>query len=154
MWNYPRPPIVTLADDELRVLAGDVAVAQSTGVLWLKETASAPTAYFPPSDVKTELLRANGGVSVCEWKGAATAFDAILPDGHTIQDAAWCYPDPFDDLPEGYAQIAGWYAFYPAKLDCFVGKERVRPQGGGFYGGWVTDRIKGPIKGEAGSSGW
>jgi hypothetical protein len=24
----------------------------------------------------------------------------------------------------------------------------------GFYAGWVTDKIKGPIKGEVGSSNW
>jgi len=31
----------------------------------------------------------------------------------------------------------------------------VRPQGGGgFYGGWVTDEIVGPMKGDRGTGGW
>ena len=27
-------------------------------------------------------------------------------------------------------------------------------QAGGFYGGWITDEIVGPFKGEAGTGGW
>ena len=34
------------------------------------------------------------------------------------------------------------------------GREEVRPQAGGFYGGWITDRVSGPFKGEPGSWGW
>ena len=45
-------------------------------------------------------------------------------------------------------------SFYPSKLDCFIGKEKVRPQPGAFYGGWVTDMLSGPIKGSADSGGW
>jgi hypothetical protein len=37
---------------------------------------------------------------------------------------------------------------------CYLGDERVRPQPGGFYGGWVTDALAGPIKGVPGSAGW
>ena len=32
--------------------------------------------------------------------------------------------------------------------------EVVRPQPGGFYGGWVTDEVVGPFKGGPGSWGW
>jgi hypothetical protein len=31
---------------------------------------------------------------------------------------------------------------------------RVRAQAGGFYGGWVTDEIVGPFKGEPGTWSW
>ena len=37
---------------------------------------------------------------------------------------------------------------------CFVGDERARPQPGGFYGGWMTDGVIGPFKGEPGTEGW
>jgi hypothetical protein len=37
---------------------------------------------------------------------------------------------------------------------CYLDDERVRPQPGGFYGGWVTDALAGPIKGVPGSAGW
>ena len=37
---------------------------------------------------------------------------------------------------------------------CFVDGDRVEPQEGGFYGGWVTPDIVGPIKGGPGTQGW
>jgi hypothetical protein len=36
---------------------------------------------------------------------------------------------------------------------CSVDGER-RFQAGGFYGGWITDDVVGPFKGEPGTSGW
>lgn len=154
VWDYPRPPVLLPPPATIRVMLGQQVIAESAAALELCETASAPVPYLPPQDVRTDFLVANGGASVCEWKGAALSYDLVMPDGRRIADAAWCYPDPFDDLPEGYAEIAGWFAFYPSKLDCFVGQEQARPQPGGFYGGWVTERIKGPIKGGSGSQGW
>jgi len=35
-----------------------------------------------------------------------------------------------------------------------VNGERVQPQGGSFYGGWVTPDIAGPWKGAPGTGGW
>jgi hypothetical protein len=32
--------------------------------------------------------------------------------------------------------------------------ERVRPQPGGFYGGWITDEVVGPFNGGPGTWGW
>ena len=53
------------------------------------------------------------------------------------------------------AAIRDHIAFYPAPMDgCFVGDERVTPQPGGFYGGWVTADLAGPFKGEPGTMGW
>jgi hypothetical protein len=37
---------------------------------------------------------------------------------------------------------------------CFVGDEQVTPQPGGFYGGWLTDDVTGPVKGGSGTDGW
>ena len=39
-------------------------------------------------------------------------------------------------------------------LTIIPGDEVVRPQPGGFYGGWMTDEVTGPVKGEPGSEGW
>lgn len=38
--------------------------------------------------------------------------------------------------------------------ECTIDGELVRAQAGGFYGGWITDEIEGPFKGEPGTSGW
>ena len=33
-------------------------------------------------------------------------------------------------------------------------EERVVPQPGDFYGGWITSHVKGPFKGAPGTLGW
>ncbi|TNF87565.1 MAG: DUF427 domain-containing protein, partial [Gammaproteobacteria bacterium] len=86
--------------------------------------------------------------SICEWKGVATSF--ALAEHPFERAVAWCYQETF---PE-FADIQGWYAFYPSRLACYVGDELVSPQPGGYYGGWVTRDLKGPIKGEPGSGHW
>ena len=153
VWDYPRPPSVTPCVERLRVDCAGQIIADTVRALIVRETAGAPVPYFPPEDVGTALLIPTDHVTVCEWKGAAVHYD-LIADGRRIAQAAYAYPGPLDDLDRGFARIAGWFAFYPAKLDCFVGDETVRPQAGGYYGGWVTDRIKGPIKGAPGSEGW
>ena len=60
---------------------------------------------------------------------------------------AWSYAAPNAQ----FAQIERYFGFYPGRVECFVGDERVRPQPGGFYGGWITDEIVGPWKGEPGT---
>jgi hypothetical protein len=55
----------------------------------------------------------------------------------------------------GFEAITGFVAFYAWAVDeAWVGDERAAPQPGHFYGGWVTSKIVGPIKGEPGSHGW
>jgi len=154
VWDYPRPPIIEYTREEITVRCNGFMIAKSDIAAVVKETAGAPVPYLPLKCILTDCLSANDHLSVCEWKGVAVSHDVLLPDGQKIADAAWTYPDPFDDLPQGYAAIAGWFAFYPGKLECYVGQERVRPQPGGFYGGWVTDRVKGPIKGAPGTGHW
>ena len=65
--------------------------------------------------------------------------------------AAWTYLEPTAE----FAALAGAVAVYPAAMDsCTVDGELVRPQDGGFYGGWVTDDVVGPFKGAPGTLGW
>ena len=63
---------------------------------------------------------------------------------------AWRYANP----KWAFSAIRDWISFYPGRVECFIDGERVRPQDGGFYGGWVTDRIVGPWKGGPGTSHW
>lgn len=135
------------------VFAGQT-VAQTDRGLRVCETAGAPVYYFPPDSVRDGVLRPTPGGSLCEWKGAAVYYDLVV-GAQVSAEAAFAYPDPFDDLGMGYDRIAGWIAFYANRVDsAWLGDEQVRPQPSGFYAGWVTDRIKGPIKGEPGTGGW
>ena len=36
----------------------------------------------------------------------------------------------------------------------FLGDEQAKPQPGGFYAGWVTSRLVGPLKGGPGTAHW
>ena len=159
VWDYPRPPCVEAAYGAVRVAYGETIIAQSETALDVKETAGAPVPYIAPDDVQMKLLRKNDTISHCEWKGEAHYYDVILPDGNVIKDAAWSYHDPFDDLNNAYLKITDYIAFYPYKFDCYIQDrdsnwEKVRPQPGNIYGGWVTNRIKGPIKGGGGTAHW
>jgi len=140
VWDYPRPPRIEPEGRRVVVRHGADVIAESTRARRVLETAGAPTFYLPRTDVRMDRLAPNATRSFCEWKGVAVGFDRV----GGARDVAWCYPRPY---PE-FESIAGWIAFYPGRIACFVGEERVRPQPGGDYGGWVTDEIVGPIKGE------
>ncbi len=54
-----------------------------------------------------------------------------------------------------YDEIAGYWAFYAQLLDeCWIDDERVDPNPGSFYGGWITANVTGPFKGGPGTSNW
>lgn len=87
---------------------------------------------------------------MCEWKGMASYWHLSL-GAETLPDVAWSYESPV----ARYDAIAGHVAFYAQRVDeCWVGDDRVEPNAGTFYGGWITKRVVGPFKGAAGTLGW
>jgi uncharacterized protein (DUF427 family) len=147
VWDYPRPPAIV--PDERLVVVGDTddPLASTRRAVRVLETASPPTFYVPLSDVRADRLVATDGSSVCEWKGRARYWAlAERPD----VAIAWDYPEPY----AAFADIVDHFAFYPGKIRCSVDGEVVRAQAGGFYGGWITDDVVGPFKGEPGTRGW
>jgi uncharacterized protein (DUF427 family) len=153
VWSFPRPPRVEPVPKRIVVALGDRIVADTRRGERVCETAGAPCYYVPPDDCAREMLRRTERWSVCEWKGVAWGYD-VSDGAHAVRAAAWTYPDPLDDLGCGFARIAGWFAFYANVLTCTIDGERVTAQPGGFYGGWVTSNLTGPIKGIPGSSAW
>ena len=150
VWNYPRPATVEPAGVALRVVFAGVEVARTLAGWRTLETSHPPSYYLPRADVNMALLQANPRTTFCEWKGRATYFDLRVGD-RAAPAAAWSYPTP----TAPFACLTDCIAFYPAAMDaCFVDEEQVTAQPGGFYGGWITDRIVGPFKGAPGSMGW
>ena len=149
VWDYPRPPIADADNRHILVKAEGITIAETERAVRVLETASPPTFYIPPEDVITELLEKASGSSFCEWKGQATYWNVVVND-QRITKAAWSYHNP----SERFNEIDGYFSFYPALVNCFVDGEKVIPQPGGFYGGWVTSEIVGPMKGEPGTGGW
>jgi uncharacterized protein (DUF427 family) len=150
VWDYPRPPRVEPIPERIRVVVGGVEIASSDGAMRVLETAGAPVYYVPRGDARTDLLAPSSHMTQCEWKGDATYW-SVTVEGRSIDNVAWSYETP----KAGFETITGFLAFYAARVDeAWVGDERATPQAGGFYGGWVTGRIVGPMKGEPGSAGW
>ena len=150
VWDYPRPPRVEPVPERIRAVAGGITIADSRAALRVLETAGAPVYFVPPGDVPMDLLRLTEHHSLCEWKGLASYWSIALPD-RVIANAAWSYPEPM----AGYEVLRDYLAFYAGQLDeAWVGDELATPQPGRFYGGWVTSKIVGPIKGGPGSFGW
>ena len=149
MWDYPRPPALEASTERVMIRLGDVVIADTTASYRVLETSHPPTYYVPPADVDTELLRPAPGSSFCEWKGSASYYDVVVGDT-VLPRAIWAYPTP----TERFSAIADFVSCYPSTLECTVDGERVTPQAGGFYGGWVTSRVAGPFKGTPGSEWW
>ena len=144
VWDYPRPPAIVDDHREVQVFSADgTLVATCRNSKRVLETASPPTFYLPPEALKVSFDQVDGA-SYCEWKGQAEYF------AYAGRRLAWRYPRP----TQAFAEVAGWFSFYPAECRCVVAGETVRAQAGGFYGGWVTNEIVGPYKGEPGRSGW
>jgi len=150
VWDYPRPPRVVRDSREVVVVLGGAEVCRTRGGLRVLETSHPPTWYLPEQDWAAGALRPAAGSSFCEYKGVAS-YLTVVGGGRIADRAAWTYPDP---LP-AYEVLRGGVAVYPAAMDlCTVAGEPVRPQDGGFYGGWVTADVVGPLKGGPGTSGW
>ncbi len=150
VWDYPRPPVVEGVDRKITIVVGGIVIANTTQALRVIETGGAPVYYLPPDDIRTEYLSPAEDVSLCEWKGQAHYWN-ITVDGATRPAAAWSYPYPFAP----FAAISGHIAFYASIADhCYLGRERVKPQPGDYYGGWISSEICGPFKGAPGTESW
>ena len=129
---------------------GGRVIADTHRAIRVCETSHPPVYYVPRADVADGVLVRATGSSWCEWKGAATYWDAVS-DGRRVAEVGWSYEDP----SPAFEHLRGAVAFYPGRVDrATVDGEQVRPQAGGFYGGWITDEVVGPFKGDAGTAGW
>lgn len=90
---------------------------------------------------------------MCEWKGKATYYEVANPTNpsEVVKNRIWSYDSP----TEGFKAIKGYLSFYAGPWDCYVDGERVEPQPGDFYGGWMTSDIeRSSVKGGPGTWGW
>ncbi len=147
VWDYPRPPRLEPTPRRLRIVHGGAVLAETCRALRILETSHPPVYYLPQADIAMDRLKPSSWRgSFCEWKGAAAYWS--LPD---IADVAWSYPKP----TAAYFALKDHLAFYASRVDeCTVDGERVQPQPGAFYGGWITSHVAGPFKGAPGTLGW
>ncbi|MEP6754127.1 MAG: DUF427 domain-containing protein [Chthonomonadales bacterium] len=150
VWDYPRPPRLELFEGAIRIEFNGTEIAAVNSSFRVMETSHPPVYYIPMNAFLAGSLVPASGSSFCEWKGMAQYY-SILWNGKTSLNAAWGYPNP----NKAFHDIQDHVAVYAGRVDvCFVNGERVTPQPGEFYGGWITSNIVGPFKGESGTWGW
>nr|WP_246408996.1 DUF427 domain-containing protein [Granulicella aggregans] len=137
---------------QLRIVHSGISVAETSKSLRILETSHPPVYYIPQQDIAMEFMRLSSRRGTfCEYKGVATYWDLQVPGAKLVQDVAWSYPH----TSNSYAALKDYLAFYASRVDeCCVDDERVEPQPGDFYGGWITSHVKGPFKGAPGTKGW
>jgi len=85
---------------------GGRVLADTDRAIRVCETSHPPVYYIPRDDVADDVLERADGASWCEWKGAATYWDAIV-DGRRRAAVGWSYEDP----SPGYEDLRGAVAF-------------------------------------------
>lgn len=160
VWDYPRPPAVdTAGGEDVAVVLGGRVIARTDRALRVLETSHPPTYYLPVASFVADALEParDSRTTLCEFKGSATYYDLVADDVR-LERAAWSYDDPrpgFESLREHVAVHPGQVTGATDSGDgCVVDDERVVPQEGDFYGGWITSRVTGPFKGAPGTLGW
>lgn len=179
--NFPRPPLLERTARHLQIRWDDVVVADTTDAYWVLETHHPPSqspsplppethththtrpynrhnqpAYYLPrsSLLGSKNLTPTPHRTLCEYKGTATYHALTHPTSRaTVANRIWSYENP----TAAFAPIRGYLSFYAGggvPWECWVDGEKVVPQEGGFYGGWVTGDVGGVCKGGVGTGGW
>jgi uncharacterized protein (DUF427 family) len=150
VWDYPRPPRLEATSQPIQIVFNQVTIADTTGAYRVLETSHPPTYYIPLADIQQQYLHPSDRQTFCEWKGSGSYYSIVVGD-RVLTEVAWYYAQP----TPAFTAIRNYVAFYAAPMDaCYVAGQRVTPQPGNFYGGWITPDIVGPFKGEPGSWGW
>jgi uncharacterized protein (DUF427 family) len=115
----PDPPGAAIFWEEVpyrvRAIVEDVAVVDSRNAYLLYETGHLPVYYFPPGDVRTDLLAPSPTITHCPYKGRAT-YETLRVGARTVDDLVWAYREPIDDV----SFIAGYRALYWKKADAWL----------------------------------
>jgi uncharacterized protein (DUF427 family) len=96
----------------IRVVVEGETVADSRAVSLLHESGHQPIYYFPPEDVRHDLLERSDRHTRCPKKGEASYWSIRVGD-RLVENGAWYYPEPIDGAPS----IGGLIAFYWNRMD-------------------------------------
>ncbi len=98
----PPPPGRTIylepTPKRIRVEVGGEVIADSRNAFMLHESGLQPTYYFPPEDVRADVLEATDRTTHCPKKGDASYY-TITAGGETVENGAWYYPEPLAEAP-------------------------------------------------------
>lgn len=150
VWDYPRPPRLESCNKHIRILFNEEIIVDTNVSYRVVETSHPPTYYIPETAFQEGVLALTEGSSFCEFKGRAHYYDIKVGD-RVAHKCAWGYRQPSNR----FELLTNTVSVYAHHMDaCFVNDEKVQPQEGDFYGGWITKDIVGPFKGAPGTWGW
>ena len=112
-----HPITVEPASGAVTVRVGTEVVALTEQALELREGSYPPVYYVPSDEIRPGMLRPNRSHTYCPYKGEASYYDLVLPDGRVLEGAVWCYPTPYPAVQA----IAGHVAFYPDRVTVTAG---------------------------------
>lgn len=96
----------------IRVIVDDVTIADSTRASIMSESGHQAVYYFPPEDVRADVLVPSERTTRCAKKGHAR-YHSIKVGDRVIENGAWYYPDPIAGAPA----FGGMIAFYWDRMD-------------------------------------
>ena len=140
VWDYPRPPAIEPVRLHIKVIVAEVCIYDHNASFRILETSHPPTYYLPLDRfINCEVIETSR-TSFCEWKGQANYYHIKVGD-RLINYPAWGYKSPNSK----YRQIRDHISIYADAMEgCYIDDEKVQPQEGDFYGGWITSRVVGP----------
>lgn len=117
--GHPRDPYhridVLRSSQKIKVSANGETVAETSRPMALFETGFPARYYFPPEDVRTDLLTPSGTKTRCPYKGLAS-YRNVEANGESIEDAVWTYPEPLSEA----ARVKDHLCFHDGKVSVEV----------------------------------
>ncbi len=96
----------------VRVMLGGETIAESRSTLLVQESGHQPVYYFPPEDVRADVLEPSDRHTRCPKKGEAS-YHSIRVGEQLVENGAWYYPEPLD----GAESLKDRIAFYWERME-------------------------------------
>ncbi|WP_423182877.1 DUF427 domain-containing protein [Arthrobacter sp. NyZ413] len=115
---HPRDPFhrvdIRASSQGVTASLDGVTLASTNSAQLLYETLLPVRYYFPPEDVRLDLMEESAKQTACAYKGKASYW--TYPGSEGGKDIAWSYKRPLRDA----AQIHGLVSFFNERLDVTV----------------------------------
>ena len=117
-FNFEPPPpgralYLEPTPKRIRVEVGGETIADSCRAIMLHESGLQPIYYFPPEDVRADVLEPADRHTHCSKKGDASYYTIRVGD-RVVKNGAWYYPEL---LPGAPPLLKGLIAFYFDRMD-------------------------------------
>jgi uncharacterized protein (DUF427 family) len=131
-FNFEPPPpgsalYLEPTAKRVRVEVGGQTIADSCRAMILQESGLQPVYYFPPEDVRANVLEPSDRHTRCPKKGQASYYTIRVGD-RVVENGAWYYPELIQGAPVG---LKGMIAFYFGRMDRWLEEDeeiRVHPR--------------------------